>query len=108
MNASQVLNSLIDATKKLSYWEARKARLLARFAELRQPDRAGTDIADGAPEEIAAELAMNPHTAAIHISQARDLVTRLPATAAALEAGDIDYVRAKAMKDLTAVLTEAQ
>src|SRR6185312_8237863 len=76
MTANQVLDGLLDTTKNLSHWEARKARLLTRFAELREPSRAGTDIADGAPEEIAIELAMNPHTAAIQISQARDLVTR--------------------------------
>ncbi|MBP2326368.1 hypothetical protein JOF56_006753 [Kibdelosporangium banguiense] len=108
MNANQVLDSLIDIDKARAFCDARKARLLARFAELREPERAGTDLADGAPEEVALELAMNPHTAAVHISRARDLVTRLPATTDALEAGEIDYVRAKAMNDLTSVLTEEQ
>jgi hypothetical protein len=54
MNANQVLDGLINADKNVSYWEARKARFLARFAELREPERAGTDIADGAPEEVGA------------------------------------------------------
>jgi hypothetical protein len=106
MTANQCLDGLIDAQKNLAFWNAKNARLMARFAELRKED--GSDLGEGAAEEIAIELAMNPHTAAIHLNQAHDLVTRLPATTAALEAGDIDYVRAKVMKDLTEVLTDAQ
>ncbi|MET0233642.1 MAG: DUF222 domain-containing protein, partial [Kibdelosporangium sp.] len=105
MTVDEVLDGVIDAEKNRAYWDARKARYLARFAELRA---SGTGLVDGAPEEVAIELGMNPHTAAVQISQAHDLVTRLPATTAALEAGEIDYVRAKAMKDLTSVLTDAQ
>jgi hypothetical protein len=106
MTANQCLDGLIDAQENLAFWNAKNARLMARFAELRKEN--GSDLGEGAVEEIAIELAMNPHTAAIHLNQAHDLVTRLPATTAALEAGDIDYVRAKAMKDLTEVLTDAQ
>jgi hypothetical protein len=106
MTANQCLDGLIETQKKLAFWNARNARLMARFAELRHTD--GPTLDEGAPEEVAIELAMNHHTAAIHLNQAHDLVTRLPATTAALEAGDIDYVRAKAMKDLTEVLTDAQ
>jgi hypothetical protein len=106
MTATQCLDGLIETQKKIAFWTARNARLMARFAELRK--EGGPDLVEGAPEEVAIELGMNPHTAAIHLNQAHDLVTRLPATTAALEAGDIDYVRAKAMKDLTEVLTDAQ
>jgi hypothetical protein len=70
--------------KQRSRWEAVKARALARFAEIR---RAGDGLEEGAPEEVAVELAMNPQTAAVQLAQAHDLVTRLPATTAALEAG---------------------
>jgi hypothetical protein len=107
MTANQCLDFLIHADKNRSFWDALKARALARFADIRQSDT-GTGLEEGAPEEVAIELGMNPHTAAIHLNQARDLVTRLPATTAALEAGEIDYVRAKAMTDLTEVLTDAQ
>jgi hypothetical protein len=106
MTANQCLDGLIGAQKNIAFWNARNARLMARFAELRKEN--GSDLAEGAAEEIAIELAMNPHTAATHLNQAHDLVTRLPATTAALEAGEIDYVRAKAMNDLTEVLTDAQ
>jgi hypothetical protein len=105
MTANQCLDFLIHAEKKRSLWDALKARALARFATIRKTDNG---LEEGASEEVAIELGMNPHTAAIHLNQAHDLVTRLPATTAALEAGEIDYVRAKAMKDLTEVLTEAQ
>jgi hypothetical protein len=106
MTVNQCLDFLIHVEKNRSFWDALKARALARFAELRTVN--GATLDDGAPEEVAIELGMNPHTAAVQISQARDLVTRLPATTAALEAGEIDYVRAKAMTDLTEVLTDAQ
>jgi hypothetical protein len=105
MTANQCLDVIINADKQRSHWEAIKARTLARFATIRQTK---DGLEEGTPEEIAIELAMNPHTAAIQLNQAHDLVTRLPATTAALEAGEIDYVRAKAMRDLTEVLTDAQ
>jgi hypothetical protein len=105
MTANQCLDFLIHAEEMRSLWDALKARALARFATICKTD---TGLEEGAPEEVAIELGMNPHTAAIHLNQAHDLVTRLPATTAALEAGEIDYVRAKAMKDLTEVLTDAQ
>jgi hypothetical protein len=94
MTASQCLDVLVHADKQSARWEAVKARALTRFATLR---RAGDGLEEGASEEVAVELAMNPQTAAVQISQAHDLVTRLPATTAALEAGEIDYVRAKAI-----------
>jgi hypothetical protein len=108
MTDNQCLDVLINCEKMIAFYEARKARALARFADLRPPSRGGVAVADGAAEEVAVELAMNPVTAAVKISQSRDMVSRLPATVAALEAGEIDYVRAKAMTDLTAVLTESQ
>jgi hypothetical protein len=108
MTDEQCLDALVDIEKMLAWYEARKVRVLARFAALRPPERAGISLADGAAEEVAAELAMNPVTASIKLSHAQDMTSRLPATVAALEAGEIDYVRAKAMTDLTAVLTDDQ
>jgi hypothetical protein len=51
------------------------------------------------------ELGVSPQTAATRILQARSLVTRLPATVAALSDGKIDYKRALSMNDLTTVLS---
>jgi Domain of unknown function (DUF222) len=108
MTDVQILDALVDMDKIHASNDARTARLLARFAELRPPAREGIAVADGAAEEVAAERGMNTTTAAIQMSLAHNMVSRLPATMAALEAGEIDYVRAKAMTELTAVLTGEQ
>src|ERR1041384_2072265 len=108
MTDDQCLDLVVHGEKMRAYYDALKTRALARFAALRPPGRDGIAVADGAPEEVAVELGMNPVTAAVQISRAQDIVVRLPATVAALEAGEIDYMRAKAMTDLTAVLTQEQ
>ncbi|WP_243727509.1 HNH endonuclease signature motif containing protein [Actinocrispum wychmicini] len=78
---------------------------MARFADLRQPNRPGIDLADGAREEVSLELGISPRTAATQVRRAKELVTRLPETLEALAAGRIDHARAVAMTELTSVLS---
>jgi hypothetical protein len=106
MSASQCLDVIVDAEKMTSFYDAQTARALARFAELRPPTRPGMDLADGAREEVSMERAIAPQTAATQVRRARELVTRLPQTLAALAEGRIDQRRALAMSDLTAELSE--
>jgi hypothetical protein len=106
MTADQCLAVIAQADTMKSYYDSRKARALARFADLRRPTRWGTELADGAPEEVALELGVSPRTAASQILQARNMVSRLPATMAALSAGQIDYKRAQSLNDLTAELSK--
>lgn len=106
MSAAQCLDVIADAEKWISHCDARTAQALARFAELRPPNRPGIDVADGAREEVSMELGIASMTAAAEIRQARDLVDRLPETLAALAKGAIDYRRAMSMAELTAVLSD--
>ena len=60
------------------------------------------------PDELAAALTMTVRAAEMHLSLAAGLVTRLPVTAAALEAGLIDMARARIIAEATRVLTSEQ
>ncbi|SMC48362.1 protein of unknown function [Kibdelosporangium aridum] len=81
---------------------------MARFAELSPPNRDGIRVADGAAEEIAIETQVSPRVALAKLLQAQEMVNRLPATLAALEAGDIDADRTATMTKQTAVLSDDQ
>jgi hypothetical protein len=105
MTAPQCLDVITHAQSMKSHYDAQEAQAMARFAELRQPTQRGSELAEGARDEVAMELGVSPQTAATRIRQARSLVTRLPATVAALSDGKIDYKRALSMSDLTTVLS---
>ena len=60
------------------------------------------------PDELAPALTMTVRAAEMHLSLAAGLVTKLPMTAAALEAGLIDMVRARIIAEATGVLTREQ
>ncbi|ONI84239.1 hypothetical protein ALI144C_16385 [Actinosynnema sp. ALI-1.44] len=108
MTDDQVLDYIAYHHQARSTADAKLIRGFARFAELRQPRRTGIDLGDGAAEEVAMELSVSPNTAAAHLSQAKSLVARLPATVNALEAGEIDYTRTKALHDYTTELNADQ
>jgi hypothetical protein len=59
-----------------------------------------------ASDELAAALTLTVRAAEAHLEFATDLATKLPMTAAALEAGVIDPVRARIIADATRVLTD--
>jgi len=106
MTAEQCLNVINEADNMTSYYDSRKVAALARFAELHPATRPGADLADGAQDEVAMEMGVSPHSAATQLLEARDLVSRLPATMEALSAGRIDHRRAQILNDLTGVLSE--
>ncbi len=60
------------------------------------------------PDELAPALTMTVRAAEMHLSLAADLVTKLPMTAAALEAGLIDLARARIIAGAARVLTREQ
>ncbi|GAB3877165.1 hypothetical protein GCM10029964_025750 [Kibdelosporangium lantanae] len=106
MTVEQCLDVINEADRMQSYYDSRKTAALARFAELSPPTRPGADIADGAQDEVAMEMGVSPHSAATQLLEARNLVTRLPATMNALSDGRIDYRRARILNELTSVLSE--
>jgi len=106
MSKAQCLDVIAEADRMIAQCDARSAQAMARFAELRPPNRPGVDLADGAREEVSMELAISPRSAATRINQARELATRLPETLIALDQGRIDLPRALAMAELTRVLSD--
>ena len=60
------------------------------------------------PDELAPALTMTVQAAGMHLLLAADLVTKLPMTADALEAGLIDMTRARIIAEATRVLTTEQ
>ncbi|MFC0111259.1 HNH endonuclease signature motif containing protein [Kibdelosporangium aridum] len=108
LDREQVLSRLARNAQVRASLDAEDACLLARFAELSPPNRDGIRVADGAAEEIAIETHVNPRVALAKLLQAQEMVNRLPATLAALEAGDIDADRAATMTKQTTVLSDDQ
>ncbi|WP_165036550.1 HNH endonuclease signature motif containing protein, partial [Candidatus Protofrankia californiensis] len=72
------------------------------------PGSAGPVGAGFAAEEIAAELHLSPAAAAAQLELAVTAVSRLPATLAALDTGDIDLGRLRATVEATAALSDEQ
>jgi Domain of unknown function (DUF222) len=80
------------------------------------PRSSGSPVGPGLPElvspfvpdELAPALTMTVRAAEMHLSLAADLVTKLPMTAAALEAGLIDVVRAQIIAAAARALTREQ
>jgi hypothetical protein len=91
-------------------------RLKARLDALQQVALAGVIDAtestgvdgDMARHEVGAALRLSPGTAYERTRVAADLTTRLPATLAALRAGRISYLQARAIVDAVRPLTDAQ
>ncbi len=107
--------------RHIAGWEALMIRAQARFAALRHPlPAADGPTPDGCPgsdrpvgagfaaEEIAAELHLSPAAAAVQLELAVTAVSRLPATLAALDTGDIDLGRLRATVEATAALSDEQ
>jgi hypothetical protein len=108
MNREETLNYIADRYRQRCRTEAELIQGLAHFATLTPPKRPGIDLGDGAAEELALELNLSPNTTAKHLTEAQEMTTRLPATVDALEAGEIDIMRAKAIHDYTADLDSDQ
>lgn len=87
--------------------DAKRMQVLARFADLRPPPD-GEGASEFAADEVAAATRVSTTAAAGELTVALGLRKRLPATFAALRAGEIDLGRARAVVDVTANLTDAQ
>jgi len=83
LDADQCLDAIHDLERVPAVVEARKARLLARFALV----RVGEPLAELATEEVALELNITSNSAECRMVFAEALVERLPGTLAALERG---------------------
>src|SRR5947209_7683386 len=104
MTDDQVLQYLQEIQREQSILDAKRARAMAHLHALRQGIEGGKYAAD----EIAAVLSWSPFTAGTHLDTAVKLAERLPDTLAALETGQLDLVKARAIIDWTEPLTFEQ
>ncbi len=84
-----------------------QARQLEAMAAL-QRARAGTPLAEFAADEVSLAIRVSPNAARDRLWVAGALTTRLPATMAALESGELDYYRARCVVEATARLTDQE
>jgi Domain of unknown function (DUF222) len=113
LSADCCLTVLGWVAREKSRLDALVVRTQARFAAQRPPDEkdaGGVErgFSEFAPDELAAELRMSTGTARNQLDLAVALLSRLPGTLAALEAGEIDLRRAKAVAEVTAPLSDEQ
>jgi hypothetical protein len=104
MTDEEVLDYLRRLRQERSALEARMVRAMAHFNSLRH------DIADAkyAADEVAAALSWSPRTAASVMTTAVQLVERLPETVDAVEAGQLDMPKARAILEWTEPLPVEQ
>jgi hypothetical protein len=88
-----------STARKIAQLQARHLKLTAAFNAARGRSR---DV----PAEVALGLAISEHVAAAQLVLAETLTTRLPATLAAMERGDIDSYKASKVADATSVLSD--
>src|SRR6266545_7054839 len=93
MTDVEVLDYLQTLQRLRSVVDARMLRAMAHFRDLRQ------DIANAkyAADEIAAALSWSPITTANLLGTAIKMVERLPDTVDAVESGQLDLPKARAM-----------
>ncbi len=100
------LDLLAACEQQIGYLHAMQLRALARFAALRPSDK-GNLFSDFAPDEVALALGWTRAVAGMRLGLALTLTDRLPATLAALEAGEIDLRRVQKLAELTDPLPPA-
>lgn len=101
------LDLLIGWERTRAWVDAQQQSLLAALAE--DPDFAPTadpSARHGVREEVACALRLSPQTAAARLADAADLTSRLPATLAAVQSGQITLPHARALLDAVRTLPD--
>ena len=112
LSDGELVEAIVGFDRVASWAAARQARLLAELAQRRPPDRvvgvartAGV-ASEFAPDEVGVALRLSRGTAGARIDQAVRLLSTLPATHAAWEAGRIDTAKVRAIHDATVVVPD--
>ncbi|MGF7238766.1 MAG: DUF222 domain-containing protein [Frankia sp.] len=108
LDAVECLELLRHAEREQARRAAFMIRVMARLAVLRDGSGGQTPDPTVAGDEVAAELDQSPISATRRVAEAVTLVRRLPAVVDALENGEIDLTRARALVDLTTALSDNQ
>ena len=97
----EAIDGIAATTVAIGMLQAAQVRLIAHVNSLRDRDRS-------VPDELAPELGVARHIAEQRVGLSDALLTRLPATLAALEAGTIDLYKAAKIDEATAPLSDEQ
>jgi hypothetical protein len=108
LDADAVLDVIVAAERRIAAAQAVQMRALARFAELRPSGDPHNPMSEFAADEIAPALRLTRTSAALRLDIATALTRQLPAALTALERGEIDLIKARAVVDATAPLTDEQ
>jgi hypothetical protein len=108
LDADDVLDVVVAAERRVAAAQAVQMRALARFARLRPSGDPENVMSEFAADEVAPALHLSRNSAAVRLDTATALTTRLPAALAALERGEIDMIKARAMVEATGPLTDEQ
>ncbi|HEX3336378.1 MAG TPA: DUF222 domain-containing protein [Jatrophihabitans sp.] len=101
---------LIIALERTRAWlDAQQQRVLALMAAdpVPHPSLEHAQAKEWVREEVACALAIAPRTAASRLHDATELVTRLPATLAMIEAGDLSLLHGRVLVETVRSLTDA-
>jgi hypothetical protein len=108
LDADAVLDIVVAAERRIVAAQAMQVRALARFAQLRPNGNLECPMDEFTADEVAPALHLSRNAAAARLDMATALTTRLPATLAALERGEIDMIKARAVVQATDPLTGEQ
>ncbi len=102
-----LLDRIVACEREIAGAQARQLALIAEFARSRPPsvgERPLAGASEFAVDELAVELRLSRLAAGARLVLAVTLADRLPGTAAALAAGDLDLPRARVVAEGTSTL----
>jgi hypothetical protein len=105
---AEALAEVEAAERDIAAAQARQLRALARIVELSPDPRGVAPFDEFTTCHVAPALRWTETTASNQLFLAAQLVRRLPGTLAALERGELDLRRARALADVTEPLTAEQ
>jgi hypothetical protein len=115
LSDAELIDTVVGFERVAAWAGARQAALLAEFARRRpddysQPTRSDVPSAcsEFASDEVGLALRLSRTTAANRLVMAQALVTDLPGTLAAWEAGQLDVLKVRAITETSYLLTSEQ
>ncbi|RZS43258.1 uncharacterized protein DUF222 [Herbihabitans rhizosphaerae] len=101
---ASILAELEILQKDKAALEAREVRLIAQYGQM----RAARGVGKYVPEEVGEYLDLSPGQASRRLAISEGMATRQPETLAALERGDIDWAKARAIYEVCRPLSVEQ
>jgi hypothetical protein len=103
----EVIGEMQHCERGIAELQARQLRAIVAFGEMLAREPIGSN-AEFLADRVALVLSVSCSAAAARVDIAQDLTSRLPSTLAALERGEVDLLRARAISEGTRVLSAGQ